>query len=144
MKRSLACRLMRLGELDVDLETGELLTHKAWLSGVYWCVSLRRERKRRVGKFEKGREGKRRFREKQTALVHRLVAMKAEAVKAAVLAGSCGEWWCLWVEDIRRSIHIDHIDFDTSNNRSENLRRLSASENSGRKRPVGELEPCDF
>lgn len=135
---TLALVLFREGKLDVCLSgqlvtgaKGQPLTMTIDKDG-YWRVTLFKEVQRGEGGHmlrvrEKGRKERIRYAKRQTAMVSRLVLMKALAVERH------GDQWREHLTDLPRGLDVDHIDYNRNNNRRDNLRLETERTNRARK-----------
>ena len=138
--RSLLCTCLRDGTLDVDLETGEILSLLRKKPHVITCIPdhsgylrfyLHRERKTLRRKTVDKRW-------RQTCGVHRAVLMKKFAVNKSP------DNWREFVEDIPPTLHVDHVDRNNQNNAASNLRLQGFMENSNDSEPsVGEQKAVE-
>jgi len=144
---SLEVRCLRDGTLDVCLETGTVYSARGGQRtkaratredrhGYLW-FQLNRERPKKVGRCERERRGKhvvRRYRERRSVLVHRLVKIKAIAV------GMGGDHWRCYVTDLPRGVDVNHIEGNRRDNRACKLELQTERVNRGR----GEMQPEDY
>lgn len=109
---SLEVRCLRDGSLDCCLETGRVfgLVRGEWVekrlrydADGYLHFDLNRDRKKRVGRPERCRNGRLRFRERRCVRVNRLVKIKAIAVAKG------GSNWRQHVADLPRGVDVNHL-----------------------------------
>jgi hypothetical protein len=126
---TLARRCLRDGSIDVDLATGVVTSFARYPKGRVLKLTIdedgyekfklcRNVSKRLVRKPD--RWGRHRW--QMDVFVHRLVRMKATAVKRAVAEAGDADRWREYVRDLPCGVDVNHIDRDRRNNAAANLR----------------------